>query len=50
MHVNRVIVAFKQQGLIQCGYKKLKVLDEDKLSTIGQFDINLIENPFRHFS
>ncbi|WP_428095874.1 hypothetical protein [Candidatus Thioglobus sp.] len=50
MHVNRVIVAFKQQGLIACGYKKLKVIDEKELSKIGNFDINLIKDPFRYFS
>lgn len=50
VHINRVIVAFKEQGLIACSYKKLKVLDEDKLSDIGQFDIDLINDPFRHFS
>ncbi len=50
VHINRIIVAFKEQGLIACGHKKLKVIDEEQLSEIGQFDIDLINDPFRHFS
>lgn len=50
VHISRIVTAFKKQGLIACGHKKLKVLDERKLSEIGQFDINLINDPFRHFS
>lgn len=50
VHISRVVTAFKEQGLIECGHKKLKVLNEEKLSRIGQFDINLINDPFRHFS
>ncbi|MDC9714522.1 MAG: Crp/Fnr family transcriptional regulator [Gammaproteobacteria bacterium] len=50
VHINRVIIAFKEQGLIACGHKKLKVINEKELSRIGQFDIRLIEDPFRHFS
>lgn len=50
VHINRIITAFKKKDLIQCSYKKLIVVDEKKLSEIGQFDINLINDPFRHFS
>jgi len=50
VHINRVITTFREQGLVSCGHKKIKVLNERKLSDIGQFDINLINDPFRHFS
>lgn len=50
VHVNRVIIAFKEDNLISCSYKKLKIIDEEKLSEIGEFDISLIDDPFRHFS
>ncbi|CAC9968392.1 hypothetical protein [uncultured Gammaproteobacteria bacterium] len=50
VHINRIIVIFKEQGLISCGHKKLKVINEQKLSEIGSFDISLIKEPFRHFS
>lgn len=49
-HVSRLVIALKEQGLIDCGHKRLKVLNEEKLSEIGQFDINLINDPYRHFS
>lgn len=50
VHISRVVITFKEQGLIACGHKKLRVLNEEKLSEIGQFDISLIDDPFRHFS
>lgn len=50
VHINRIVIAFKEQNLIACGHKKLTVLDAEKLSTIGQFDIDAINEPFRHFS
>jgi CRP-like cAMP-binding protein len=50
VHINRVISTFKKQGLITFKYKRISVLNEDKLSEIGQFDVGLIKDPFRHFS
>ncbi|SMN01717.1 cAMP-binding proteins-catabolite gene activator and regulatory subunit of cAMP-dependent protein kinases [uncultured Candidatus Thioglobus sp.] len=50
VHINRIIMDFKKQGLIDCGHKKLKVTDEERLSEIGLFDVNLINDPYRHFS
>lgn len=49
VHVNRVIADFKDQSLITCGRKKMRVLDEQRLSEIAEFDIDLIEDPFRQF-
>ncbi len=49
VHVNRVIARFKNQGLIVYGHKKMRVIDEKSLSAIAQFDVNLIEDPFRQF-
>ncbi len=49
VHVNRVIAGFKEQGLLTCGRKKMRVIDEESLSDIAQFDIDLIEDPFRQF-
>ncbi|WXU00386.1 MAG: Nitrogen fixation regulation protein FixK [Catillopecten margaritatus gill symbiont] len=49
VHVNRVIADFKDQGLITCGRKKMCVIDEQHLSNIAEFDIDLIEDPFRQF-
>ncbi|BBB22539.1 transcriptional regulator, Crp/Fnr family [Abyssogena phaseoliformis symbiont OG214] len=50
VHINRIIATFKNEGLISCGHKKLKIINEERLSEIGQFDIGLIKDPFRHFS
>lgn len=50
VHINRIIMEFKEQGLIKCGHKHLQVVDEKKLSELGQFDLDLINDPFRHFS
>ncbi|BAS67214.1 Crp/Fnr family transcriptional regulator [Bathymodiolus septemdierum thioautotrophic gill symbiont] len=49
VHVNRVITNFKKQGLIAYSRKKIRVIDEQKLSEVAQFDIALIEDPFRQF-
>jgi len=48
-HISRTIITFKEQGLIDCGHKRLKILNEKKLSEIGQFNIHLIDEPYRHF-
>lgn len=46
VHVNRVIRQFVKNGLLQCKHKRLKIIDEPKLSKIGQFSVNLISgNP-----
>ncbi len=37
VHVSRVISQFKKEGLIECGHKKLKVLNKEKLSEIGVY-------------
>ncbi|HIO93330.1 MAG TPA: Crp/Fnr family transcriptional regulator [Leucothrix mucor] len=44
VHVNRVIRQFTQDGLIECRHKKLRIIDEDRLSQIGEFDINIISS------
>lgn len=49
VHVNRIIAIFKEEGLISCGHKKINIINKERLSEIGQFDINLIKNPFLHF-
>ncbi len=50
VHINRIIANFKDKNIISCGHKKLKVINEKRLAEIGQFNINLIKDPFRHFS
>lgn len=42
VHVNRVIRQFIADGLIQCGNRELVILDEDKLSAIGEFKRGMI--------
>lgn len=42
VHVNRVLRQFNKCGLIQCQRKRLQILDEEKLSEIGEFDIDMI--------
>jgi CRP/FNR family transcriptional regulator len=37
VHISRVISQFKKDKLIECSHRKLKVLDEDKLSAIGSW-------------
>ncbi|WP_202762998.1 Crp/Fnr family transcriptional regulator [Bathymodiolus thermophilus thioautotrophic gill symbiont] len=50
VHINRVMTSFRKQGLIVFSYKKLKLLDEEKLSEIGKFDISQVQEPFCHFN
>ena len=42
VHVNRVLRQFNKCGLIECQRKKLRILDEEKLSETGEFDIDMI--------
>ena len=37
VHISRVISQFKKEGLIECGHKKLKVLNKEKLSKLGAY-------------
>lgn len=42
IHVNRVIRQFHKLGLIDCHKRKLKILNEESLAEIGDFDKDLI--------
>lgn len=42
VHVNRVLRQFNKIGLIECHHKKLQILDEEKLSEIGEFDESMV--------
>ncbi|RTZ63290.1 MAG: hypothetical protein DSZ29_07260 [Aquificaceae bacterium] len=44
VHVNRVIRQFIHDGIIECHHKKLRILDEERLSKMGEFDINIISS------
>ncbi|MCK5903503.1 MAG: Crp/Fnr family transcriptional regulator [Cocleimonas sp.] len=44
VHVNRVIRQFTQEGWIECHHKKLRIINEEKLSQIGEFDIGMVLN------
>ncbi len=44
VHVNRIIRQFIHDGIIECRQKTLHILDEDRLSEIGGFDINIISS------
>ena len=47
VHVNRVIKELMSEGLIYCNKKHLKILDEEKLSQIAEFDPDMvIAHPF----
>lgn len=50
VHVSRIITAFRNEKLIECGHKKLKIINESTMSEIAEFNIDLIKNPFSHFS
>ena len=41
VHLSRVMSQFKKDNLIECGHKKLKVLDAQKLSKIGAYPFSL---------
>jgi len=46
VHVNRVLRQFTKDGLIECHHRKLRVIDEDILSEIGEFNVDmLVGNP-----
>lgn len=42
VHVNRILRQFHKLGLINCHHKRLHILDEDKLSDMGEFDKSMI--------
>lgn len=44
VHVNRIIRQFHQLGLINCHHKRLHILDEEKLSDMGEFDKSMISS------
>lgn len=46
VHVNRIIRKFIKDGLIDCHHRKLKLINEKKLSEIGDFDIGIISSNF----
>ncbi len=41
VHVSRVISKLKKEKLIECGHKKLKVLNKEKLSEIGVYSSHI---------
>ncbi len=42
VHVNRVLRQFANEGLIECRHRKLRIIDEDKLSEISEFNVGMI--------
>jgi CRP-like cAMP-binding protein len=46
VHANRIIREFIKKGLIECHHRKLRIIDEDKLAKIGDFDIGIISSNF----
>lgn len=42
VHVNRVIKELMSEGLIYCNKKHLKILDEEKLSEIAEFNPDMV--------
>lgn len=42
IHVNRVLREFNKLGLIECKHRRLKILNEENLSEIGDFDESII--------
>ena len=42
VHVNRIIRQFIRDGLIECHHKKLRIIDEEKLSQIAEFNEGMI--------
>ncbi len=42
VHVNRVLRQFTNEGLIECHHRKLRIIDEDKLSEISEFNVGMI--------
>lgn len=43
VHVNRVLNAFKKEGLIESAHKRMRIVDKERLTRIGQFDENLFK-------
>ena len=43
IHVNRVLREFNKEGLIDCKQRRLTILNEEKLSEIGDFDKSYID-------
>ncbi len=42
VHVNRVLRQFVNEGLIECHHRKLRIIDEEKLSEISEFNVGMI--------
>ena len=42
VHVNRVIRQLTKDGLIECHHRKLRILNEEKLSEIAEFNVEMI--------
>jgi CRP-like cAMP-binding protein len=42
VHVNRVFRQFHKLGLIECHHRRLRILGEEKLADIGEFDKSMI--------
>ncbi len=42
VHVNRVVKELMSEGLIYCNKKRLKILDEEKLSKIAEFNPDMV--------
>ncbi len=43
VHVNRTIKQMENEGILRCRQRRLAILDEDRLTAIGQFDKNVLE-------
>lgn len=44
VHVNRILRQFNKLGLIECHHRRLHILDEDKLTDMGEFDKSMISS------
>jgi CRP-like cAMP-binding protein len=44
VHVNRILRQFHKLNLINCHHKRLQILDEEKLSDMGEFDKSMISS------
>ncbi|MEN8251219.1 MAG: Crp/Fnr family transcriptional regulator [Bacteroidota bacterium] len=44
VHVNRILRHFHKLDLIDCHHKRLRILDEKKLSDMGEFDKSMISS------
>ncbi|HGG59533.1 MAG TPA: Crp/Fnr family transcriptional regulator [Gammaproteobacteria bacterium] len=43
VHVNRTLKQMENEGILRCRQRRLEILDEDRLTEIGQFDKNVLE-------